>query len=613
MRRGGGSERGGNLIPSVSSVPLPSHSVVTVASPPRAKRTLQFPACRRSSFRRVQWLLLLALPLIGVVLLVGINSLLWIHNRELQGGQHNEKNDAFPSLVHYGMNGPDQDSPFSLPQQRAMTKTTTTSIHQRSHHHPTELNLAQHKHAAKAALVQTNASPFTLPRIPGVSPLALRSILQAQVHLIELSTTDFEKPTETKPPQDHNGHQHHHHSTTTAAAAAGGPLYSNVYATFCRVDWSLYQDQPNDYPFFHDLVAASHDCQESHRIANVPLHTMAALARRYDADAASTKTTRQHSVRTLNFTAAVFHESRCGSTLTANLLVAMHPTKHRVYAEATPANDALHHICGDDYQDCSMETAVAMLRDVVYLMSRTDDVQQERVFFKFQAAAARALPVFTKAFPTTPYLFVYREPVQVIMSHLQNGMEKANCLRSMDSPPASVEHIVAKYNRKRVGQRHRAVVAAARDRHHHHRSNMESTLSLAQQLAPEDYCAAHLASIAERVVSHLTRPMGRVVNYRDLPNAYYTNIFPQLLGQPLSRQQLADMQHVATLYSKNRKNGDGKRGSVANDGQTFRADSEHKERQASHAVRRAAQIYLAPSYQALETMAGTSSRQSSVQ
>jgi hypothetical protein len=64
-----------------------------------------------------------------------------------------------------------------------------------------------------------------------------------------------------------------------------------------------------------------------------------------------------------------------------------------------------------------MEAAVAMLHDVVYLMSRADDVHQESVLFKF---AARARPVFTKAFPTTPYLLVYCEPVQVIMSHLQN-------------------------------------------------------------------------------------------------------------------------------------------------------------------------------------------------
>jgi hypothetical protein len=77
--------------------------------------------------------------------------------------------------------------------------------------------------------------------------------------------------------------------------------------------------------------------------------------------------------------------------------------------------------------------------------------------------------------------------------------------------------------------------------------------SLAQQLAPEDYCAAHSASIAESVVSHLTRPMGRVVNYRDLPGAYYHDIFPRLLGYPVSHRQLTDMQRVATLFQESQQ------------------------------------------------------------
>jgi hypothetical protein len=127
-------------------------------------------------------------------------------------------------------------------------------------------------------------------------------------------------------------------------------------------------------------------------------------------------------------------------------------------------------------------------------------------------------------------------------------MKKANCLRSLESPPPSVEQIVAKYSGHDHGlSKHCRGVAATHDH-----SDMEPN-SLAQQLAPEDYCAAHLASIAESVVSHLTRPMGRVVNYRDLPGACYHDIFPRLLGYPLSHRQLTDMQHVATLFQESQQ------------------------------------------------------------
>jgi hypothetical protein len=74
---------------------------------------------------------------------------------------------------------------------------------------------------------------------------------------------------------------------------------------------------PNDYPFFRNLVAASHQCRELQHIERVPLHTIANLARQYDSTA-STKTSQQ-TVRVLNFTAAVVHESRCASDATPRL------------------------------------------------------------------------------------------------------------------------------------------------------------------------------------------------------------------------------------------------------------------------------------------------------
>jgi hypothetical protein len=121
----------------------------------------------------------------------------------------------------------------------------------------------------------------------------------------------------------------------------------------------------------------------------------------------------------LNFTGAVFHESRCGSTLVANLLSAV---------ESSPPLKALCYVCGANYSRCSIDTVAAVLQDVVYLMSRTDDVNEECVFFKIQSAVSRNLPVFTKAFPNTPYLFVYREPVQVMMSHLKQGIGRRKTL-----------------------------------------------------------------------------------------------------------------------------------------------------------------------------------------
>lgn len=59
-------------------------------------------------------------------------------------------------------------------------------------------------------------------------------------------------------------------------------------------------------------------------------------------------------------------------------------------------------------------------------------------------------------------MFVYREPVQVLMSQLAQGSKNANCVRGRQQPARAISDLVARegYN--------------------------------VRQLSNEDYCAAHL-------------------------------------------------------------------------------------------------------------------------
>lgn len=370
-----------------------------------------------------------------------------------------------------------------------------------------------------------------------LSEANLHRILNAQVHLIELRV----------------------HSDEVERNKRSQTSYSGVYGTFCRLNWSLHKSNPSQYPMFRDLIANSPDCQGDNLITNVDISKITQRARKYDA---TTPT-----VNVLNLTAVVFHESRCGSTLTANLLAAMEPTQHRVYSESSPPLQALAQVCGDDYSNCPLETAASVLTDVIYLMSRSDDPAERRVFFKIQSAGTRNLPVFTTAFPTTPYLFVYRDPVQVMISHLKQGLLSANCVRSRSHPPSSVLDVIQKY--------------------------APASHTTTTDLSPQDYCAAHLASITETVVSHLT-PAGIPVNYKDLPLALSDTIFPRIFsGGKLSPAQLSRMQATATVYSKNRD-----RPVTA-----FQSDSALKEKMASPEVQSAAATFLSSSYAALEQLA----------
>jgi hypothetical protein len=168
-------------------------------------------------------------------------------------------------------------------------------------------------------------------------------------------------------------------------------------------------------PMFRFLVQKSPDCSGENAIS-FDLEKVAYLARRRDQDYEKSS---NEGPKVLNITAVAFHESRCGSTLVANSMIAMDPKKHRAYSESAPPVKAFG-ICGENFEKCSQEQVVSILKDTIYLMSRTDDHREERVFFKFQSSTSKKISSFQKAFPEVPWMYVYREPVQVMMSHVKD-------------------------------------------------------------------------------------------------------------------------------------------------------------------------------------------------
>jgi hypothetical protein len=334
----------------------------------------------------------------------------------------------------------------------------------------------------------------------------------------------------------------------------GSKPISELTAEFCRLDWQLHKNQPATYPMFRDLVSASEGCGDEDKVF-FNFRDVVQAVRTFDEENEGTPT----AVNILDLPAVVFHESRCGSTLTANLLATWHPVQHRVYSESTPPLQALQRVCGDSYEKCSVETAAAIFKDVIYLMRRSDDRKEERVFFKFQSAGSRNIEVFQTAFPDTPYLFVYRDPVQVMMSQLGRGVKSANCLQTKGHPSPIIRRILQKYGADKT---------------------------------PEDYCAAHLASITERVMDSYT-DYAIPINYRDMPNILFDTVFPQLLDErPIAATDLHRMKEQANVYSKGR-------------GETheFAADSAQKEAAANERVRAASERYLKSSYDRLEQKA----------
>jgi hypothetical protein len=213
--------------------------------------------------------------------------------------------------------------------------------------------------------------------------------------------------------------------------------YHGITGVFCPLDWHLQKQNPSTVSMFRDLVAASTHCRQ-HRI-DLDLGEVVKQARHYDLHSPSEP-------KELQLAGIVFHETRCGSTLTANLLSAADPVAHRVYSEASPLLTALQ-ACSSS--SCDENKANALLQDVLYLMGRSSDPREKRVFYKVQSVGVRSMARLVDLVQV-PWIFIYRNSLEVMMSHFKDATirNKAVCLRGRNQPHPLVKELAKSHNRE---------------------------------------------------------------------------------------------------------------------------------------------------------------------
>jgi len=201
--------------------------------------------------------------------------------------------------------------------------------------------------------------------------------------------------------------------------------YQGLVAEFCPLNFTKQKDNPRDIETYQELIEASSCGKGSKDIIRVDLKEAMRLVREYDTYIAQRQnindstinTVRDNNIPTiLDFRGAIFHEGRSGASLTAQSLMAIDTTKTRVYSEPSPPYTAMK-ICAEGFTECSISASANILQDVMYLMSRSNDSREENLFFIFQPEATRVLESFRMAFPTTPWLFLYRDSLDGMMSN----------------------------------------------------------------------------------------------------------------------------------------------------------------------------------------------------
>ena len=151
------------------------------------------------------------------------------------------------------------------------------------------------------------------------------------------------------------------------------------------------------------------------------LYDVVQLARKHDLENANffLKATKDYAARSIPPTGFFYHEGRCGSTLVSNSAVALDPEKTRVYSEPIPPMKALL-FCEKTRGYCNFKKAVSLFRDVVYMMGRTSNPLESRLFFKLLPSSVLAMDVVKEAYPEVPWIFIYRDPLHVMVSNLRD-------------------------------------------------------------------------------------------------------------------------------------------------------------------------------------------------
>jgi len=239
----------------------------------------------------------------------------------------------------------------------------------------------------------------------------------------------------------------------------------------------------------------------------------------------------------------IFHMSRCGSTLVSQMLAGLPRTV--VISEAAPIDTIVQ------FSRARPNPPVAhddMLRAIVAAFGRRRAGDETRYFIKLDAWHALALPLFVRTFPDVPWLFLYRDPVEVLVSQ----------------------------ERERGSQMVPGIVAPG-------------IYGLEEYAALPDieYCARVLAKICGAAAAQAGK--GVFVNYRDLPGAVAPRILPHF-GLVADETERGLMRRTARLDAKNPQ-------------AEFTTDSAFKQGEADARLRAIAEQHLGAIYAQLEALA----------
>jgi len=250
-------------------------------------------------------------------------------------------------------------------------------------------------------------------------------------------------------------------------------------------------------------------------------------------------------------TGFIFHSSRCGSTLLANACRALDGAI--VLSEPAAVDKLIVRFITDVDEHGTKEKLYSVfLRGVVKALGQRRNGNEHMLFVKFACCSVSQLERVQRIWPGVPWVFLYRDPVETIVSNISN------------------------------------VPAWLRDEDHRVLASITGADAEAvAAMSSEELCARALGSFYA-IANRVANDRALLLNYTQLSLAEITNAL-NFFGVKPAAAEMETIARQSQTYSK----------SISGD-RAFVADADAKQRAASELVRESAERWAYEPYQQLE-------------
>ena len=241
-------------------------------------------------------------------------------------------------------------------------------------------------------------------------------------------------------------------------------------------------------------------------------------------------------------TALIFHASRCGSTLMAQMLATL--DDNIVLSEPPPLDNLLR---AHRLDPKATPHQPAWLAALVSAYGQRRQGNEQRLFIKLDAWNVFEAPLLLALYPEVPRVFLYRDPLEIVVSQLrQPGL---HCVPGL------------------LGS-----------------SALDLPAQEALRMTPAEYTSRTVGAILQQGLALCQQRGAVAVNYQELPNACWGRL-----------ASLFDVHDAHLPRLRETAGFDAKQPS-----QSFSADSHSKRKAADEGVREAVEYWAGKAYRALE-------------